>query len=45
MSRLRVTAKKMDNAYFLDNAMHICLGIHDKDGNTVSGWNNDAIHC
>lgn len=37
MSRLRVTAKKMDNAYFLDNAMHICLGIHDKDGN-YSVW-------
>lgn len=33
MSKLRVTAKKMDNAYFLDNAMHICFGIHDKDGN------------
>ena len=37
MSKLRVTAKKMDNAYFLDNAMHICLGIHDKDGN-YSVW-------
>lgn len=37
MSKLRVTAKKMDNAYFLDNAMHICFGIHDKDGN-YSVW-------
>lgn len=37
MSRLRVTAKKMNNVCFLDNAIHICLGIHDKDGN-YSVW-------
>lgn len=37
MSKLRVTAKKMDNVWFLDNAIHICLGIHDKDGN-YSVW-------
>ncbi len=37
MSKLRATAKKMDNVCFLDNAIHICLGIHDKDGN-YSVW-------
>ncbi len=37
MSRLRRTAKKMNNVCFLDNAIHICLGIHDKDGN-YSVW-------
>ena len=37
MSRLRVSAKKMNNVCFLDNAIHICLGIHDKDGN-YSVW-------
>lgn len=37
MSKLRATAKRMNNACFLDNAIHICLGIHDKDGN-YSVW-------
>ena len=37
MSKLRATAKRMNNVCFLDNAIHICLGIHDKDGN-YSVW-------
>ena len=37
MSKLRTIAAKTNNAYYSDIAIHICFGIHDKDGN-YSVW-------
>ena len=37
MSELKKTARKLEHVCFFDNAIHICLGIHDKDGN-YSVW-------
>lgn len=37
MSKLKATVGKVNNEYYSDNAIHICLGIHDKDGN-YSVW-------
>lgn len=37
MSKLRTIAAKTNNAYYTDIAIHICFGIHDKDGN-YSVW-------